>query len=182
MAEVVWEKFWRDKCFCVVCLFESRQNATMLNQVILSFVKSLPDTIRKDLCGILIAYAGRDEDFPMLPDEVEESTWRFLSPDRFAEQVSVIYVCSAILDHMLEHFASPASDVNLGEMKERAAKTGNVTTMKIVAGHGLRKKHFQQAYDTWVSLRETVLSPDAIFHFVEHRELFPTMVVIKDMD
>lgn len=154
----------------------------MLNQAILSFVKSLPDTIRKDICGILIAYAGREDDFPMLPDQVEESAWRFLSPDKFADQVSVIYVCSAVLDRMLEHFASPASDANVGELRMFAEKTGNATTMKIVAGHALRKKHFQQAYDTWTSLRTTVLSSETIFHFVENRELLPTMVVIKDHD
>jgi len=154
----------------------------MLNQVILSFVKSLPDTIRRDICGLLIAYAGREEDFPMLPEQVEESTWQFLSPDDFAEQVSVIYVCSGALDGLLKHFASPASDANMAEMKERADKTGNIFTMKLVAGHGLRKKHFQQAYDMWLSLRDTILSPEAIFHFAEHREMFPTMVVIKDAD
>ncbi len=154
----------------------------MLNLVILSFVKSLPDTIRKDICGILIAYAGREEDFPMLPDQVEDSLCRFLSPDKFADQVSVIYVCSDVLDRMLDHFASPASDANIGQLKRHAEKTGNLFTMKIVAGHALRKKHFQQAYTTWASLRATVLSPDAIYRFVENREIAPEMVVIKDRD
>lgn len=154
----------------------------MLNLVILSFVKSLPDTIRKDICGILIAYAGREEDFPMLPDQVEDSASRFLSPDKFADQVGVIYVCSDVLDRMLGHFASPASDVNVEKLKGFADKTGHLFAMKIVAGHAFRKKHFQQAYETWSSLRSTVLSPDAIYRFVENREIAPEMVKIKDLD
>ena len=139
----------------------------MLNQIILSFVKSLPDTIRKDICAILIAYSGHVDDYPMLPDQVENSAWEFLSPDKSADQISVIYVCAAILDRMLEHFASSASSANIEELKMFADKTGNAMAMKVVAGHALRKKHFEQAYETWTSLRADALSPEAIFHFVE---------------
>ncbi len=103
----------------------------------------------------------------MLPDQVENSAWEFLSPDKAADQISVIYVCAAILDRMLEHFASPASSANIEELKMFADKTGNAMAMKVVAGHALRKKHFEQAYETWTSLRADALSPEAIFHFVE---------------
>lgn len=139
----------------------------MLNQIILSFVKSLPDTIRKDICAILIAYSGHVDDYPMLPDQVENSAGQFLSPDKVADQISVVYVCSDILDRMLRHFASPASSANIEKLRMFADKMGNAMTMKVVAGHALRKKHFQQAYDTWMSLRADALSPEAIFHFVE---------------
>ena len=86
----MWRKVSAGQFFRIVQISQTRQNMGMLNQIILSFVKSLPDTIRKDICAILIAYSGHVDDYPMLPDQVENSAWEFLSPGKAADQISVI--------------------------------------------------------------------------------------------
>lgn len=144
----------------------ANENTITLNQLIVDFLASLPETIRKDVCSQVYCLSTPNFGGNINPQDIENLTYSTINPADTHHLIPALFTALSTIDHVLCEFTQDKVTAKMQELGAEGTRTHNQKMQKTALRHAMRQKHFVLAYENWNSLRTTHLSHDNIAHLV----------------
>ena len=132
------------------------------NERIIEFLENLPNTIRDNIYMQIVLFFSKDKLLPPRTDFASVSNSIIIPDDTslFANLYAAVTV-SGILDFIF----SRKTDKSALMIEKIAEEIGSIHLKKIALGIPFQERHFDQARSSWMRLRESHLSLEALHEF-----------------
>ena len=135
------------------------------NEVIASFIRSLPAPLRKSLCALLLGHLTE-----LQPDgeiDVEREAIELVNPENPVFQFRAALCSAAVLDYLFAALPPDRSD----EMLEAAERLGSETMKTTAMMLPLQTRYKDAARKKWTEIRRTELTHDRLADFERSLEM-----------
>ena len=130
-------------------------------QTLISFLHSLPQTIRTEALLFIILYAMQIDP----PDDtgaLEGTVINYLMKPSAIGSIGAVICAIAVIDHSLEGLVG---DLSRAESALKALPNRSPRLQQALLSFPLRKRHWEQALAEWEALRATKLTPRNLREF-----------------